>query len=56
VKVFRSMTPAQRLAAAFETTEFVRQVVRGSLQGLHPDWSDDRIDRVVAERFRGAAG
>lgn len=56
VAVYRGMTPAERLRAGFETSALTRQVVRGSLRGLHPDWPDERIEAAVAERFRGGAG
>lgn len=54
--VYRGMTPAERLKVAFETIELTRKVVRGSVRGLHPDWSGERIEEAVAERFRGGGG
>lgn len=48
--VYRGMTPAERLRAAFEMIDLTRRVVRGSLRSLHPDWSDERIEEAVGSR------
>jgi len=55
VAVYRGMTPAERLSAAFETSELLRSLVRGRVRDLHPEWSEAKVERAVAERFRGGA-
>lgn len=52
----RRMTPARRLALAFDAERFARDLVRASVRGEHPLWSERRISREVARRFLLGAG
>ena len=53
--IFRSMTPAQRLEAAFDLHDFAVERLRISLRREHPDHSEREIDLAVARRFLGDA-
>ncbi|MGH7539764.1 MAG: hypothetical protein ACRELC_02075 [Gemmatimonadota bacterium] len=55
VAAYRRLTPAERLAAAFEMTRFVRAHLRSQLRARHPEWSDSRLSEEVAARFLGDA-
>lgn len=55
VAAYRRLTPAERLAEAFQMTRFVRAQLRGQLRALHPEWSDSRLSDEVAARFLGDA-
>ncbi|MCI0588296.1 MAG: hypothetical protein L0323_15810 [Planctomycetes bacterium] len=55
-RALRRMTPAQRLALAFDAERFARRLVRASVRADHPRWSDARISREVARRFVLGAG
>jgi hypothetical protein len=52
----RRMTPAQRLALAFDAGRFARLLVRASVREAHPRWNEGRISREVARRFLLGAG
>jgi hypothetical protein len=49
--ILRTKTPAERLAMAFEMWSFARQLMRRTTAHLHPDWTDEEIDRHVARRM-----
>lgn len=56
VAAYRRMTPAQRLAAAFDCARFVQARLRAHFTSAHPEWSDAEIRRAVARRILGDAG
>jgi hypothetical protein len=54
-EIYRSMTPADRLAAAFEAIEFARAVARAGIREIHPEWSDVDVEAALAERTMGVS-
>ena len=52
VKILRRMTPAQRLAKAFELTEFSRQLFKDGLRRRHPDLTEAEIHKLYLDRLR----
>ncbi|CAN5783103.1 hypothetical protein BH23GEM3_BH23GEM3_13440 [soil metagenome] len=53
VEVYRRMSSAERLAAGFRSTEFVRGMLRARFTGLHPAWSAEQVEATVARRMLG---
>jgi Rv0078B-related antitoxin len=47
--VYRSMSPSARVRAALQMSEEARQLALAGERHRHPDWSEDRIRRAVAE-------
>lgn len=54
-KVFRGMTPQQRLAITFKMWNSARIQLTGYLSYIHPDWEEERIKREVARRLSHGA-
>lgn len=53
VPVLRAMTPAQRLAIAFDCNETMRLRLAGNLMTRHSDWTEEQIALEVARRMLG---
>lgn len=51
IQTLRGMTPAQRLAKAFELTEFTRGLFRAGLRKRHPGLTDEQLHRLYLERL-----
>lgn len=49
--VLRRMTPAARLAKAFELTAFARRLLLAGLRSQHPDWTDEQIHAQYLQRL-----
>ena len=49
--VFRTKTPAQRLAIGFGLRRSAERLLRAHLTSAHPDWDAQRIAREVAGRL-----
>jgi hypothetical protein len=55
-EILRQKTPSQRIAMVFAADRMIRQVVKGSIKKLHPDWSEGHVQEELARRMtRGAA-
>ena len=55
-EVFRTKTPAQRLAIGFALRRSAEKLLRAHLTSAHPDWDAQRIAREVVGRLsHGAA-
>jgi hypothetical protein len=53
--VLQAMTPAKRLETAFYLARLTRRMMVAQAMQGHPDWTDEQVDRHVAERIlRGA--
>ena len=52
---YRAMTPAQRLDAAFELTDSLREILRGWCRAVDPAADPAEIDRRIAQRLLGNA-
>ena len=49
--ILRRMTPEQRLLKAFELTEFSRQLFRLGLRNLHPELSEEELQKLYLARL-----
>jgi hypothetical protein len=49
--IYRSMSPAQRLAQAVRMFRQMQSLMDAALRAQHPDWTDEHRSRVVAERI-----
>ena len=54
--ILRAKTPAERLTIAFGMWRFARDLIRRVAAKQHPDWSDEYLDRHVAERMSRGTG
>jgi hypothetical protein len=51
IEVLRRMTPEQRLAKAFELSEFAKQLFLQGLRQRHPDLSEEEFHQLVLARL-----
>jgi hypothetical protein len=51
IQTLRRMTPEQRLAKAFELTEFARELFRQGLRKRHPDLSPEEFHQLWLRRL-----
>ena len=51
LEILRRMTPEQRLLKAFELTEFSRQLFRQGLRNLHPELSEEELQKLYLARL-----
>lgn len=51
MEIFRSMTPARRLAEGMRMNRMMRGLMAGGFRQRHPDWSEAEIARAVADRI-----
>lgn len=54
IAALRRMTGAEKLRAAFELYQTARKVKAARLRQLHPDWTEDEVQRRVKEIFLNA--
>jgi hypothetical protein len=55
VESLRRMTPAERLAQAFEMWDFAATMMNSGIRQQRPDWSTEQIQREIRRRVRGSA-
>lgn len=51
VAMLKTKTPAERLAAGFAITERVRLRQVGHFRRLHPEWTDEAVERAAGRRL-----
>ena len=51
IEVLRAMTPEQRLAKAFELSDFAKQLFLQGLRERFPDVSEERFHEIVLQRL-----
>ncbi|MCJ7680863.1 MAG: hypothetical protein MUP70_09080 [Candidatus Aminicenantes bacterium] len=51
VRIYRSMTPFERLQKAFSMWRFARDQIFLAVKSIHPDWPEDKIHKEVARRM-----
>ena len=51
IRIYKAMSPAQKLALALKFCHDARELKTRSLASLHPDWSDEQIRAKVRELF-----
>ena len=49
--IFRAMTPERRLEVARQLWLTARELKRVGIRTLHPDWSDEQVDRELNHAF-----
>ena len=55
-EIFRRMTPGERWAAAQRLYWSARRLKAAHLRALHPEWSEDEVERGVREAFMHVRG
>ncbi len=53
IQVLRRLSPARRLAMAFELSDNVRSLVEAGVRQRHPDWKDRAVEREVIRLMIG---
>lgn len=51
IAIVRAMTPGQRLERAIQMNRTMRELMAAGFRARHPDWSEGRIRRAVADRI-----
>ena len=54
VRVYRAMTPAQRVSAGLSATDLIRDRLRATLRESHPEWTEEAVAEAVSHRMLGA--
>jgi hypothetical protein len=54
IRIFRSMTPEERLRLAFRLYDSAWNLKASALRRDHPDWPEGRIAEKVREMFLNA--
>jgi len=55
VAIYRAMTPAQRLDQALRMNRSMRELLAAGFRMRQPAWSEEQIQRAVADRILYAA-
>jgi hypothetical protein len=50
-RIYKSMTPEQKLSIAFDLYHSARELKAASLRAQHPDWGEKQIQDMVREIF-----
>jgi hypothetical protein len=53
--ILADKTPSERLKIAFDMWDFARDLIARTTRAEHPDWSDAKLDRHVAQRMSHGA-
>lgn len=51
LKIYKAMTPAEKLDAALSLMHSARRMKAAALRELHPDWSDEKVQAEVSRIF-----
>ena len=51
IALMKSKTPAERLEMAFASHRLVRLRLAGHFRTLHPEWTDEDVEKAIAGRF-----
>ena len=54
--ILREKTPAQKVAMIADAHRTARILARAGVRHLHPDWTEEQIQREVLRRMARAAG
>ena len=54
--ILRTKTPTERLQMALDSWTFIRDLIRSTAAELHPEWTQEELDRHVAERMSRGTG
>jgi hypothetical protein len=50
-KIYRSMTPAQKLDVSIKLYQSAKALKTAAIKAQHPDWSEEKIKKLVNEIF-----
>jgi hypothetical protein len=50
-KIYQAMTPEQKVKIVFDLYHSARELKHAFLRELHPDWSENKIQKVIREIF-----
>jgi len=50
-KIYQAMTPEQKIKIVFDLYHSARELKRAYLKELHPDWSENKIQKKFREIF-----
>ena len=50
-RIYREMSPADRLRQALRMSERMRSMMDAALRAEHPDWTPEQRRRCIAERI-----
>ena len=53
VEVYRSKTPAERIAICDQLWHFAHQITRAGIRQQHADWSHEQVEREAIRRLSG---
>ena len=53
--IYRSMLPQQRLSEALRMNRMVRELLAAGFRQRHPEWTESRVQRAVADRILHAS-
>jgi len=51
IRIFQSMTPAQKLRLALRLYDSARRLKTSALRRQYPDWTEEQISKKVREIF-----
>jgi hypothetical protein len=51
IALMKSKTPAERLEMAFSSHRLVRLRLAGHFRTLHPEWTDEDVEKAIAGKF-----
>ena len=54
VAIYRAMTPQQRLEQAVRMNQSMRELMAAGFRDRNPTWTEDQVQRAVAERILSA--
>ncbi len=54
--IYRRMTPAEKWRRLVELDQTARAIKRAGVRMLHPDWTDEEVEREVVRLFLHARG
>ena len=54
--ILRAKTPTERLGMALQSWTFLRDLIRRTAAHQHPEWTQEQLDRHVAERMSCGTG
>jgi len=50
-KIYQSMTPAQKLDVSIKLYQSAKALKTAAIKERHPDWSEEKIKKMVNEIF-----
>jgi RNA:NAD 2'-phosphotransferase (TPT1/KptA family) len=55
-EILRRKTPGERLQMALNSWTFIRDLIRSVAAQQHPEWTEEELNRHVAERMSRGTG